>query len=331
MYNLISDLDIHDKLIINYNKYKHYIKGRRKVLDTILRIDSISELHEIIGYGKPKHPLITLIDFDKVNPKEYYGNRSIVTGFYMISLKNGKDCEIKYGRRYYDFSEGSLIFIEPEQVSVFESKSKTYKNKGWMLCFHPDLIRKSPLRHRMGEFSFFSYDTNEALHLSDQEKATITQIVKTIEHEYSLNLDNYSHDLITSNLEVLLNYSRRFYSRQFITRTYVNKDVLSRFEQLLKEHLKDDILKLKGTPSVKSLAMELGYSPNYLSDLLKKETGKNTLEHINLNLVEKAKTMLLGSEKSVKEIAYTLGFEYPANFSKFFKAQTGMTPTKFRN
>ncbi|MFZ5966114.1 MAG: helix-turn-helix domain-containing protein [Bacillota bacterium] len=299
-------------------------------MESIIRIDSISMLHELLGYEKPKHPLITLIHLNDINPMMEYQNRQFVTGFYTISLKNGINCDVKYGRSYYDFSEGSLMFMAPEQVIMMDySPDKTVK-EGWMLCFQPDLIRTSELGGKIEQFTFFSYDVSEALHLSEKEKEIITNIVGTIENEFSQNIDVYSHDLIISNIEVLLNYSKRFYGRQFITRASANKDVISRFDILLRNYFSSKSLEEKGIPNVKYLANEMGYSTNYLSDLLKKETGKNTQEHIHLHLLEKAKTLLLGTSEPIYQISYMLGFEYPAHFSKLFKSKTGMSPMAFR-
>lgn len=192
------------------------------------------------------------------------------------------------------------------------------------------LIRKSELDRKIDEFIFFSYDISEALHLSEKEKEIITNIVKTIENEFSQNIDEYSQDLIVSNIEVLLNYSKRFYGRQFITRSIADKDVMRRFNIVIGDYFDSKDLAENGIPSVKYLASKMGYSTNYLSDLLKKETGKNTQEHIQLHLIDKAKTLLLGSSEPVYKIAYMLGFEYPAHFSKFFKSKTEISPIKFR-
>jgi len=300
-------------------------------MNDILRVDSISKLHELIGYEKPKHPLITIIDLTNIPPNKTPESQAVIHGFYTIILKNAEECNVKYGRKHYDFSEGSLMFMAPEQMFIADGEPTSPLIEGWMLCFHPDLIRASKLYEQMADYTFFSYEVNEALHLSEKEKEIITQIVKTIENEYSMNLDVYSLDLIISNLELLLNYSQRFYGRQFITRTHVNKAVVSRFEDVLKECFEPEFIENNGIPTVKYVAERLGYSANYLSDLIKKETGKNTQEHIHLYLIEKAKTMLLTTSDPIKEIAYTLGFEYPAHFSKFFKNKTGMSPKTFRN
>lgn len=309
-------------------------KMRGFFMDNIFRVDSISLLHELLGYDKPKHPLITLINLNNIRPVKEYQDTQLVTGLYSISLKNDINCNIKYGRQHYDFNEGSLIFMAPEQITMIDygynfSLDKAEK-ENWMMCFHPDLIRKSKLGTEIEKFTFFSYNVNEALHLSEKEKDIITNIARAIENEYSQNIDEYNQDIIISNIELLLNYSKRFYGRQFITRDFANKDVVSRFDTLLRNHFNSNLLEKNGIPSVKVVAREMGYSANYLSDLLKKETGKNTQEHIQLHLVEKAKTLLLGTSEPIYSIAYMLGFEYPAHFSKFFKSKTGISPVDFR-
>lgn len=300
-------------------------------MSRVLKVESVSQIHEFFGYEKPKHPLITLIDNTKVNPAVFSEDIQIITGFYSITMKEGVECELKYGRQYYDFQEGSLMFLAPDQtVSITGNPDKTDLN-GWTLFFHPDLLRKGHPGKKMKEYTFFSYEANEALHLSDQEKQKITAIVETIEHEYSQNIDVYSQDLIISNIELLLNYCKRFYGRQFITRTHVNKDVIRRFEAFLKSYFDSGRPETEGLPTVKYCAEQMDYSTNYLSDLLKKETGKNTQEHIHFHLIEKAKTMLLGTDEPVFRIAYALGFEYPQHFSKLFKNKTGMSPAAYRN
>lgn len=297
-------------------------------MDKIFEICSISHFHEFLGYEKPQHPLITLIDLKHVKPNELFYNQKYVTSYYTITLKNGVDCQFKYGRKYYDFCEGSLMFMSPGQVAVVERAATSME--GWMLCFHPDLIRGTTLGDKICNFTFFNYGVYEALHLSETEKQVITDIVNAIKKEYCQNIDLYSRDLIVSNIELLLNYSNRFYGRQFLTRTNVNKDVLISFDNLLSNYFEDGSLERLGMPSVKYFSERLGYSANYLSDLLKKETGKSTQEHLQYRLLEKAKNLLLGTSKPIKQIAYMLGYEAPAHFSKFFKQKIGMSPTEYR-
>ncbi|HOV15268.1 MAG TPA: helix-turn-helix domain-containing protein, partial [Spirochaetota bacterium] len=222
------------------------------------------------------------------------------------------------------------MFLAPNQVISPVSPSENKDKSGWILLFHPDLIRKSSLIKKMNEYTFFSYDSHEALHLSENERQIVTNIVQTIKHEYSQNLDEHSHELILSNLELLLNYCKRFYGRQFITRSHINKDIVVKFEEFLQSYFNSDKPKSMGIPSVKYCAKIMCYSTNYLSDLLKKETGKNTKEHIYYYLIEKAKNMLIGTEEPVYRIADSLGFEYPQHFSKFFKNKTGLSPCEYR-
>jgi len=298
---------------------------------TLFQVDSISVLHEMFNYEKPKNSLISVIDLNKIKPDPSHLNEQLIMGFYTISLKNGMDCAVKYGHQTYDFNEGSMMFMAPGQVTVaqYSQLDRTAK-ENWMLCFHPDLIRKSKLARDIHEYHFFEYSVSEALHLSDAEKNTVTAIVRSIEAEYSQNLDSYSYDLILSHLELLLNYCNRFYGRQFLTRHAVNQDVVSQFEVMLKKQIDLANLEESGIPRVKELADTLCYSPSYLSDLLKKETGKTIQEHIQLHLVEKAKTLLRSTTKPISEISYSLGFDYPTHFSKFFKTHTGMSPKAYR-
>jgi AraC-type DNA-binding domain-containing proteins len=296
----------------------------------MINIDSISVLHELLGYDKPKHPLVTLIDLDNIRPRDDYYNVPFTLNYYMISLKNNQECELKYGRKYFDFHEGSLIFAAPGQVLSKGEAHEDRKTNGWMLCFHPDLIRGTSLWNKMSEYSFFEYEANEALHLSDMEKEIIERVIMNIQIEYSQNLDSYSNDLIVSNLEVLLNYANRFYGRQFITRTVVYRESVARFKANLKEQSSVEAIKERGMPTVKRLAATLGYSPNYLSDMLKKETGKTAQEYIKLQVFDIAKELLLTTKEPIYGIAEKLGFEQPSSFTKFFKVQAGISPVDFR-
>lgn len=299
-------------------------------MTNIIKINSITDLHNFLGCGKPKHPLITLIDFSKIKHQLEIDDVKVVTNFYSINFKEKCSDKIKYGQGYYDFQEGSLMFMAPEQMMSVIGDIETNDTKGWGISFHPDLIRRSSLGSKIKEYTFFSYDSNEALHLSEVEKETITEIVMKIEQEFSSNIDNYSHDLINTNLELLLNYCKRYYGRQFITRTNQNKDVVSRFEKFIENHFKSEELSEKGIPTVKYFAEQMNFSTNYLSDLLKKETGKNTQDHIHHYLIEEAKTLLLNSNNTISEIAYKLGFEYPQYFSRLFSKKVGISPTDYR-
>ncbi len=299
-------------------------------MEEVYHIKNISQMNDLLGQDKAKHPLISIVDFSKI-PHEASEYTKISTDLYSIMLKSHCPGALRYGRQYYDFQEGTLIFIGPGQVLSVEKDEEVNKDvEGWGIFFHPDLIRGTSLSTKMKEYSFFSYDVHEALHLSEVEKKSLTDVVKQIEHELSLNIDKHSQTLIVSNLELLLNYCTRYYDRQFITRTNSNKDILSKFEKVLSDYIGSDLIREKGLPSVKYCAEKLNFSANYLSDLLKKETGKNAQEHIHYQIIEEAKNRLLISTASVSEIAYDLGFEYPQYFSKMFKKKTGMTPAKYR-
>ncbi|WP_421918395.1 helix-turn-helix domain-containing protein [Marinifilum sp.] len=300
-------------------------------MDSITRIENISELHKMLGQEEPKHPLIGLIDFSKVKPQGHGGNIKISTGFYTVLQKNLCPGALRYGRNYYDFQEGTLFFLAPNQVISIEDPDETKDIYGWGLFFHPELIRKTSLSSKMKDYNFFSYNLHEALHLSDKEQNKLKGIVEDIELELSQNIDKHSKTLIISTLELLLNYCNRYYDRQFITRTNQNNDLIVEFEGLINNYFNTDVLKQKGFPSVKDFANQLGLSPNYLSDILKKETGRNGTDFIQYHIIEKAKNKLLGSSVSISEIAYDLGFEYPQYFSKMFKKKTGMTPGEYRS
>ena len=299
-------------------------------MDDILHIETISELNKIMGQEEPKHPLIGVIDFSKMDFRAHQSIK-ISTGFYTVMQKNLCPGALRYGRNYYDFQEGSLFFMGPNQVVAMEDPDETQDVYGWGLVFHPELIRGTSLSTKMKDYSYFSYNVYEALHLSEQEKTKLTEIIRDIEAELNQNIDKHSKTLIVSTLELLLNYCNRYYDRQFITRTETNKDIVSDFEGHLQGYFESEVLQDLGFPSVKYFAEQLHLSPNYLSDLLKKETGKNGTEHIQLHVIELAKDRLLSSTVSVSEIAYDLGFEYPQYFSKMFKKNTGMTPAEFRN
>jgi AraC family transcriptional regulator, transcriptional activator of pobA len=301
-----------------------------------INIESISQVHEMTCQRRPAHPLISVIGASWQPPLQIPAgivSARITTSLYSISLKRGDECGFKYGRHHYDFQAGSVMFLGPGQsmVPIADARELEEEGDGWTLMFHPDLIRKSPLATKMNEYSFFGYESHEALHLSDQEQAILTAEVKRIEDEYSRGSDQHSQELLVSHVHLLLTYCQRFYGRQFSLRSNANKDVISRLETFLQQYFESDKPANDGLPSVQGCAKAMGYSPDYLSDLLKKETGKNTREHIHHFLIERAKTRLLGSEDSISEIAYSLGFEHPQHFSKLFRSKTGMSPGEYRN
>ncbi|NJN35238.1 MAG: AraC family transcriptional regulator [Saprospiraceae bacterium] len=295
----------------------------------IINIQSINQLHELIGYTKPRHPLVSVLDYAKFRPNSTHQNLHFVMNFYVISFKSPAPKSLLYGRQYYDFAEGTLMFVAPNQtISVGEIDNDTLY-EGFGLYFHADLINATPLGKKMKDYAFFSYNTNEALHVSEDEKNVLNQIVINIEQELQHPIDTYSNAVIVTYLEQILNYSARFYGRQFIIRRKPNQELLVRFEELLKAYFKEKVAE-NGLPTVEYFAEKLSISPGYLTELLKHETGKTTKELIQIELLEEAKIRLLNSNKTMNEVAFDLGFEYPQYFNKFFKSKTGLTPLQYR-
>ncbi|WP_194778365.1 helix-turn-helix domain-containing protein [Pararhodonellum marinum] len=300
-------------------------------MNQIVNIHSVSQLHQMLGFEKPAHPLITVIDYSKCTIKPEYYNVRLVNDFYLVSLKTPAPPSLQYGRQYYDFEEGTLMFMAPGQAfSIGEPDEKT-NFQGWVLFFHPDLILPFGLSKKIKNFGFFSYSVSEALHVSDEEKKMLDTLIQSIQMEYQSKLDQHSHAVICTAIEQLLNYSKRFYSRQFITRQKQHLDLIAHFEKLIQDYLDSDLLAERGMPQVDYFSGQLHLSSGYLSDLLKKETGKTVKEYLHLEIIERAKYRLLNSNASVNEIAYGLGFEYPQYFNRLFKSKVGMTPLAFRN
>jgi len=300
-----------------------------------IEIHKVSQMHELGELSNPMHPLISVIYNRDLKTISGAQGVKIINHLYTIIFKSSKLCSsFTYGRNTYDHEEGTMVFTAPGQVMEFEDKQTENDEidpNGWTLVFHPDLFRKSDLSNKMSRYSFFYYDSNEALHISKQEKASIEDLLEKIRNEYNQTLDRHSQNLIVSNIELFLDYCLRFYDRQFFSRVNINNDTISKFERLLNNYYKTNKAIEKGVPSVETCAKALHLSPNYLSDLLKKETGKTTLEHIHLFLIDKAKNSLLNSSGSISEIAYSLGFDYPQRFSNLFKSKTGMSPSKYRH
>jgi AraC-like DNA-binding protein len=259
-----------------------------------------------------------------------FGEENYIMNVYHISLKIGEINALGYGRNAYDFQDGVLMFTDLGQVISPGNQEVGKDISGWMLLFHPDLLRHSSLGVKMKEYHFFSYNVNEALHLSKKEKNNITNLVEKIEEEYQQNIDKHSQTVIISTLELLLSYCTRYYERQFNTRTNNNKQYINQFEALLKQYYQAEQHIQHGIPTVAYCGEALHMSPKYLSDLLRKETGRNAQEHIHFHVIEMAKNSLLGSTRSISEIAYDLGFEYPQYFSKLFKKTTNLSPREYR-
>ena len=294
-------------------------------------LENISDLSALFQQEKPRHPLVMVINFAATD-EQHLAGASISAGFYSVMFKNYCSNRLKYGREYYDFQEGSLLCVAPGQVITLDTEfDHRIKKEGWGVFFHPDLLRGTSLQQIKRKYRFFSYATNEALHLSDKEKDNLRDCVTRLQREIAENTDHHSQALIVSILELLLNYCRRYYERQFITRKNANSSLLAQFENELDAWFRAGEKSEAGLPSVKLLAEKLHVSPNYLSDLLKKETGMNTQDHIHAFLIEEAKNLLVGTDLSVSSMAYALGFEYPQYFSRLFKSKTGMTPSAFRS
>ena len=296
-------------------------------------IKTISEFHSLLGAPKPEHPLISVIrigPFEQV-PAGLPGN--VINGFYSIALKKNfkAPMKFKYGQQAYDFDEGVLSFMAPGQITGFDpQKYSSPHQSGWMLLVHPDFLWNTSLTKTIRHYAFFDYSVNEALFLSEKEEVVLTQIIDNISQEYHNSLDQFSHTIMITQLESLLNYSERFYQRQFITRRITNHQLLDRLNNQLVTYFDDVDSMQKGLPSVSYLAEQLHVSPDYLSDLLKSLTGLTTQQHIHEKLIEKAKQQLSTTSLSVGEIAYQLGFEHSQSFSKLFKTKTNMTPLAFR-
>ena len=295
------------------------------------RIKTISEFHEFRGLPKPEHPLISVIDYAYIRHSSENSSNSWVLDFYSISLKRTSIAKMKYGQQAYDFDEGVMFFMAPNQVfSVEVNENVAPKHSGWILLIHPDFLWNTSLAKIIKQYEYFDYSVNEALFLSEKEEATIKNIIKNIQQEYHANVDKFSQSIIISQLETLFNYSERFYQRQFITRKITNHQILDRLEKLLTDYFNSDHLATKGLPTVQHISEALNVSSSYLSGLLKLLTGQSTQQHIHNKLIEKAKEKLSTTNLTVSEIAYELGFEHSQSFSKLFKSKTNFSPLEFR-
>lgn len=293
---------------------------------TIQNIETIDQYNKMLGI-ETLHPLVSIIDMSKANPIRHFKH---TFGFYAVFLKEVKCGDLIYGRQYYDYQEGTLVCVAPGQVLGVEDNGEVFQPKGYALLFHPDIIRGTSLGGYMREYTFFSYEANEALHLSEREKEMVVECFGKIRHELEHAIDRHSKRLIAINIEMLLDYCLRFYERQFITRTGANRDVLTRFESLLEDYFSSERIVREGMPSVKYCAGELCLSANYFGDLVKKETGKTAQEYIQIYLINVAKEKILDPDKSISQVAYELGFQYPQHFTRMFKKVTGMTPNHYR-
>ena len=292
-------------------------------------IDTISEFHKISGLPKPQHPLISLVDYSLVEYQIEESEISWVQDLYFIGFKRDIQGKFYYGQSQYDFDEGLMSFIGPRQVVRLNISKTEKKPSGYLLAFHPDFIWNTSLAKTINSYNFFGYDVNEALFLSEKEEETLIGLFKAIEKEYQSGIDQFTQNIIISQIEVILNYCERFYQRQFITRKKTNHQILEKLEIILDDYFKDDAID-KGLPTAHYIAEQLNMSTNYLGSLLKSLTGQTTQQHIHEKLIEKAKEKLSTTALSVSEIAYELGFEHSQSFSKLFKTKTNQSPLEFR-
>lgn len=295
-------------------------------MDDIIKLESISQFNTLRGV-ETLHPLVNVFEFSNM---KLIPEAKALYGFYCVFLKEAICGDLKYGCNYYDYQEGTLVFIAPGQIVGIGSRPGSAMPKGRGLLFHPDLIRGTSLGQNIKKYTFFSYEANEALHLSEKERQVITDCMDNIDHELRLSIDKHSKILIANNIELLLNYCMRYYDRQFITRNLVNKDILMRFETLLDNYFQSELVQTSGLPTVRYCADQLHLSANYFGDLIKKETGKSAKESIQLKVMSLAKERIFDRSKTLSEIAYELGFKSPQHFSRMFKNETGQTPNEYR-
>jgi len=293
------------------------------------KVASLSDAHRAFGLPKPQHPLISIINGADMQAELVTLPQNHVLGFYKISYKPKLNGKLKYGQGYYDFDEGGLLFASPGQIIGSNDNDASVCSE-YTLLIHPDFFLGHALSKKIKQYGFFSYSVNETLHLSEEEKVMIIGVFKMIENELNSRIDDFSQDVILSQIELLLNYANRFYKRQFITRKAVNNDLLQRLEALLEEYFNSERALREGIPTVKYLSAHLNISPAYLSDMLRALTGQSAQQHIHDKLIEKAKEKLSATGLSVSEVAYELGFEHPQSFSKLFKMKTKLSPLAFR-
>lgn len=294
-------------------------------MDEILKIDTIDRYNRLFGF-ETRHPLVGIVRFDETTSRENY---RMTMGFYAVFLKETRGCRIDYGKTSYDFDDQTVVSIAPGQTVGFVDVEGVPKRSVGLL-FHPDFIHGTSLGQKIKKYSFFAYEANEALHLSQQERLIVIDCMNKIELELQHAIDKHTKGLIATNIELLLDYCMRFYERQFVTRADLNLHVLARFERLLDDYLSGGIAARDGLPSVRYFADKICLSPNYFGDMVKKETGKSAQEYIQLKMIDAAKESLHDPAKSIGQVAYELGFRYPQHFVRFFKRQTGTTPKEYR-
>lgn len=295
----------------------------------ILNLETVSDYGRRVGHAS-QHPLVSVIDLNGVTYQPGARAKALRFNFYAVFLKQGEHCTIRYGRENYDFQEGTLVFIGPNQVIDVSWNPDDYQPTGHVLLFHPDILFGTHLATKMKTYSFFSYEINEGLHLSDRERQIVFDCFDKIKFELSQNVDTHSKSLIISNIELFLNYCNRFYDRQFITRDKANHGLLQSFEAALNDYLHSGKAREFGIPSVSYFAQRLHLSSNYFGDLIKKEVGINAQEYIQNKMIEVAKVKIFDYDTSVSQIAYDLGFKYPQHFTRLFKKKVGYSPSEYR-
>lgn len=313
-------------------KLHTFVLAKEKHMKSLYRFDSVKD-YNALNQHETLHPLVSIVNFSKADPRSWDGQKKVrlAFGVYCIFLKEINCGDLRYGCNYYDYEEGTLVFVSPGQVLDVETDGEIYQPKGYALVFHPDMIQGTSLAKNIQAYNFFSYNTTEALHLSERERQIILDCFSNIAFELKQGVDKHSKKLICSNIELFLNYCERFYDRQFITRDTVNKGILEKFEDLLNGYFSSEKPQKMGLPSVAYFAQELHLSANYFGDLMKKETGKSAKEYIQDKIIEIAKHKTFDNQKTVSEIAYELGFKYPQHFTRLFKQRVGCTPNEYRN
>lgn len=292
----------------------------------ILNMDSVQDYNDNLGVDT-LHPLVSVVDMSQLKEIRHSVKRF---GFYCVFLKQ-LDCgSLMYGRSRYDYREGTMLFIAPGQIAGADDGGVSENPKGWILMFHPDLLKGTSLAARMREYSFFSYSSDEALHTSERERQTIIGCMSEIREELNHPIDRHSKRIITSNIELLLNHCVRFYDRQFVTREEANHDLLNRFESLLNDYFDSGLASSQGIPTVAGFAESLHISPNYFGDLIKRESGISAQEYIQKHIIERAKSLLSKKDKTVSQTAYELGYKHPQHLSRMFKRMTGITPNEYK-
>ncbi len=297
-------------------------------MDTILHLDHVFQYNDLMGV-ETLHPLVSVVDFSQLQTT--VRSQLNMFGFYAVFLKEVMCGDLIYGRQTYDYQAGTLVCLAPGQLFGVKDDGRPHRPQGWALLFHPDLLRGTELGRNIGRYTFFSYEVREALHLSEQERQTVIDCMRNILHELQHAIDQHSRTLIVNNIEMLLNYCTRFYDRQFLTRSQVaNKDILARFERILNDYFRSGLPQTLGLPTVRYCAGELCLSPNYFGDLVKRETGRTAQEHIRLKLIDTSKELLFDRQHTVSDVAYRLGFKYPAHFTRLFKQVIGCSPNEYR-